>query len=304
MESFRLVEIRKMANPLQAIQRMDKNQPRIKTTCLFDKSLKLLHSGEVDRVKYRKRKSKAIVSLSTTVRSFSYNLLRRNEFVEWHVAWLAEWHNYAECNICRIKKIKLKKLKIAPLFGANQYSQAATVLLWCCGLDYDDNQKARKDSLISLGRLAFSTATKILLAFIISQTAGGTDTTSRKSAIEERRFGGHTLFCFNFFLPKIFTQLTSPAFLPLFAFETVWEVFLFQTVGRVNVRDIMSRDRTYLVFCFLGLRDEVSGSRSRLLAEKRELESNRVCVLFVFLSFFLFFFFSFLLLAVFPLYLY
>ena len=155
MESFRLVEIRKMANPLQAIQRMDKNQPRIKTTCLFDKSLKLLHSGEVDRVKYRKRKSKAIVSLSTTVRSFSYNLLRRNEFVEWHVAWLAEWHNYAECNICRIKKIKLKKLKIAPLFGANQYSQAATVLLWCCGLDYDDNQKARKDSLISLGRLAF-----------------------------------------------------------------------------------------------------------------------------------------------------
>ena len=22
---------------------------------------------------------------------------RWNEFVEWHVAWLAEWHNYAEC---------------------------------------------------------------------------------------------------------------------------------------------------------------------------------------------------------------
>ena len=35
-----------MANPLQAIQRMDKNQRRIKTTCPFDKSLKLLHSGQ------------------------------------------------------------------------------------------------------------------------------------------------------------------------------------------------------------------------------------------------------------------
>ena len=26
---------------------------------------------------------------------------RRNEFAEWHVAWLAEWHNYAEFNIRR-----------------------------------------------------------------------------------------------------------------------------------------------------------------------------------------------------------
>ena len=24
---------------------------------------------------------------------------RRNEFVEWHVAWLTEWHNYVECII-------------------------------------------------------------------------------------------------------------------------------------------------------------------------------------------------------------
>ena len=26
---------------------------------------------------------------------------RRNEFAEWHVAWLAEWHSYAEFNIRR-----------------------------------------------------------------------------------------------------------------------------------------------------------------------------------------------------------
>ena len=24
---------------------------------------------------------------------------RRNEFAEWRVAWLTEWHNYAECNM-------------------------------------------------------------------------------------------------------------------------------------------------------------------------------------------------------------
>ena len=53
----------------------------------------------------------------------------------------------------------------------------------------NDNQNARKDSLISHGRLAFCTATKILLA-LISRAAGGkaTDTTSRKSAIEEKMF--------------------------------------------------------------------------------------------------------------------
>ena len=44
--------------------------------------------------------------------SFSYLRLfgegkRRNEFAEWHVAWLAEWHNYAEFN--NLRKIAQKK---------------------------------------------------------------------------------------------------------------------------------------------------------------------------------------------------
>ena len=59
-------------------------------------------------------------------------------------------------------------------------------------LDYAHNQKARKDSLISHGRLAFCSATKILIAFI-SRAAGSTDTTSRKSAIEEEMFWKVTL---------------------------------------------------------------------------------------------------------------
>ena len=53
----------------------------------------------------------------------------------------------------------------------------------------DDNEKARERllDLISYGRLAFCSATKILLAFI-SRAAGSTDTTSPKSAIEEKMF--------------------------------------------------------------------------------------------------------------------
>ena len=29
---------------------------------------------------------------------------RGNEFAEWHVAWLAEWHYFAECNLRRMAK--------------------------------------------------------------------------------------------------------------------------------------------------------------------------------------------------------
>ena len=45
---------------------------------------------------------------------------------------------------------------------------------------------------MSHGRLAFCSATKILLAFI-SRAAGSTDTTSRKSAIEEKMIWKITL---------------------------------------------------------------------------------------------------------------
>ena len=75
--------------------------------------------------------------------------------------------------------------------------------------------------------------------------------------------------------------------------------FLFQTVGRVIVPGIIFRDRTCLVFCFLGCvvkfqaREANSWPRSA-----RSNRGNRVCVLFVFLSSFLFLFF-FLLLAFF-----
>ena len=67
-------------------------------------------------------------------------------------------------------------------------------------------KKTRKDFLITDGRLAFCRATKILLAFI-SRAAGSTDTTSRKSATEEKMFWRVTLSsALNFFLQKIFAR--------------------------------------------------------------------------------------------------
>ena len=38
----------------------------------------------------------------------------RNEFAEWHVAWLAKWHNYAELNLWKMaqrKKIQQESMR-------------------------------------------------------------------------------------------------------------------------------------------------------------------------------------------------
>ena len=151
-------------------------------------------------------------------------------------------------------------------------------------------QSKSQERLISHGRLAFCTATKILylLAFI-SRAASSTDNTSRKSAIEEKMFWKVMLSsALIFFRQKIFARLTS-LFLPLFAFETAWEVFLFKTVGRVIDRDMIFRDRTYLVFFSLGCVVKFQAREAN--SWRRSASSNpgnRVCVIFLFLSFFSF----------------
>ena len=62
---------------------------------------------------------------------------------------------------------------------------------------------------MSHGRLSLCSTTKILLA-LISRAASSTDTTSRKSAIEEKMIWKVTLSsALIFFLPKIFARLTS-----------------------------------------------------------------------------------------------
>ena len=44
---------------------------------------------------------------------------RRNEFAQWHVAWLAKWHYYAECNIWKMaQRYKLNRKACARLCRA------------------------------------------------------------------------------------------------------------------------------------------------------------------------------------------
>ena len=62
---------------------------------------------------------------------------RRNEFVEWHVAWLREWHNYAECKIWKLAQRNKLNWKACArhcraFFGANLSEQ---LLYWFTHLD-------------------------------------------------------------------------------------------------------------------------------------------------------------------------
>ena len=164
---------------------------------------------------------------------------RQNEFAEWHVICLAEWHNYAECNIWRMTYWNKLNWKLRPFLAAVN-SQAAS--FWCCGLDYDGNQKARKDSLISHGRLAF--LHRLYYSgcwqhrYYITKVGHW-----RKVVLKGRDwYQGQNIFTINVTFLPILDHIN----------ETEWKLFLFKTVGRVFDRDITFRDRAYLVFCFLG----------------------------------------------------
>ena len=69
---------------------------------------------------------------------------RRNEFAEWHVPWLAEWHNYAEFNM-RSWMIQRNKLnsKERPFFWRQSICKRSSCFN-VAGLTYDDNQKTTK----------------------------------------------------------------------------------------------------------------------------------------------------------------
>ena len=64
---------------------------------------------------------------------------RGYEFAEWHVAWPAEWHNYAECNIWKMaqrNKLTEKHARVsaAPIFGANLKEQPLCRPVYYCWL--------------------------------------------------------------------------------------------------------------------------------------------------------------------------
>ena len=118
------------------------------------------------------------------------------------MAWLAEWYNYEECNICRMTQRNKLNWKVRPFFGANQSANAAAVLIL---LTYNDNQKATKAHC----RLAFSAQPQRLFLPLLVGLHGSTDTTARKSAIiEEKMFWKVTLPSTLIFFAKMFAWLT------------------------------------------------------------------------------------------------
>ena len=89
---------------------------------------------------------------------------RWDEFVEWYLAWLAEWYNYAECNICRMTQRNKSNWQVRPFFGAKQFAKAAAFLL--LGTRPRWQSKSHEGLLdFSLSISLFRTATKILHAF-------------------------------------------------------------------------------------------------------------------------------------------
>ena len=99
---------------------------------------------------------------------------RRNVIAEWHVAWLAEWHNYAECNICRLTKRNKLDWKVHPFFGPNQFSKSSDFFNLAGSARWQPkSHEGFFDFSLSISLLA----TKILLALIsrASQGFGGGD---------------------------------------------------------------------------------------------------------------------------------
>ena len=149
--------------------------------------------------------------------------------------------------------------------------------------------------MIFHGRLAFFfTATNILLTFIswagwqhrfyITKIGNG-----RKDRLE-----GYAPFCFNFFfLQTIFAQLT-PLFYLYLHLKPILRSVSFSDTGSLD-RDIIFRDRTYRVFCFLGwvvkFRAREANSRWRSASSNPDLAIEFVFFFTFLLSVFSFLFF-------------
>ena len=112
-------------------------------------------------------------------------------------------------------------------------------------LTYDDNQKATKAHC----RLAFSTQPKRFFIPLLVGLRGSTDTTARKSAIEEIMFWKVTLPS-TFFLQKMFARLTLQFPCTYICICNRVRSVSFSD-GEFHDHDIIFRDETDLVFCFL-----------------------------------------------------
>ena len=118
-----------------------------------------------------------------------------------------------------------------PFFDANQFENAAAVFM----LTYDDNQRAQK----ALCRLTFSTQPKRFFLLLLVGLHGSTDTTARKSAIEEMMFWKVTLPSTLIFFAKDVCMINFTVSFYLYLYLQPCEKCFF------------FRNETDLVFCFL-----------------------------------------------------
>ena len=114
-------------------------------------------------------------------------------------------------------------------------------------LTYDDNQKATKAHC----RLAFSAQPQRFFLPLLVGLHGSTDTTARKSAIEEKMFWKVTLPSTLIFSAKMFARLTLQF---LFTYICICNRVRSVSISNSGLRDrdIIFRDETDLVhvFCF------------------------------------------------------
>ena len=168
----------------------------------------------------------------------------RNEFAEWHEAWLAEWHNLVACNVCRMTQRNKLNWKVRPFWRQSICKRSR-----CFNVDIRWQSKSHEGSLsISL----FRTATKILLAFI-SRAAWQHRYYSTKVGHNWRKsvLEGHAPFYFNFFCKNVCTINFTVSFYLYLYLHRVRSVSL--SNGGIRDLDIIFRDEMILYSCILFL---------------------------------------------------
>ena len=125
---------------------------------------------------------------------------RPNEFAEWHVAWLTEWHNYAECKICRMTKRNKLNRKLRPLLAPIN-SQVAAFLLLRARLRWQSKSQERLlDFSWSISFFYLALLVGLLAAPILHHES---------RTMKKRCFRRSRSLLLYFFLQKIFARLKS-----------------------------------------------------------------------------------------------
>ena len=81
---------------------------------------------------------------------------RQNEFAKWHVAWLVQWRNYAECDICKMTLRNKFNSKAVPFLVPIWRSSQCQVQLFLTRLSTRrvGDHKSTKEIFSSNGKLS------------------------------------------------------------------------------------------------------------------------------------------------------